>query len=102
MMRAARDLQVVVQEPDHAETHCGSTAIQMCRLVRSAQSSVGTTAAVRISSPPIVGVPALAMRLRSFLPDDLTDLEIAQCADQPWANSALIANAGEARRRCGT
>ena len=27
-------------------------------LVRSAQSSVGITAAARISSPPIVGVPA--------------------------------------------
>ena len=37
-----------------------STAIQMKTLVRSAHSSVGTSAAVRISSPPIVGVPALA------------------------------------------
>jgi hypothetical protein len=35
-----------------------STAIQMYEFNKSAQSSVGTIDAVRISSPPIVGVPA--------------------------------------------
>ncbi len=37
-----------------------STAIQMYGFSRSAHSSVGTIADIRISSPPIVGVPALA------------------------------------------
>ena len=36
------------------------TAIQMLGFVRFAQSSVGMSADARISSPPIVGVPALA------------------------------------------
>ena len=35
-------------------------AIQMNGFERSAHSSVGTSAAARMSSPPIVGVPAFA------------------------------------------
>ena len=59
-MRAARDLQVVVDEADARRTRPSiTTAIQTYGLVRSAQSSVGTIAAARISRPPIVGVPAL-------------------------------------------
>ena len=88
-MRAARDLQVVVDEADRRRTPPStSTAIQTYGLVRSAQSSVGTSAAARISSPPIVGVPAFgAMRCRTFLADHLADLELAQPAGSATARA---------------
>ena len=55
---AVRHLRVVVGESDGSERDVENTAIQMKRLLRSAQSSVGTTMAMTMSRPPMVGVPA--------------------------------------------
>ena len=66
----------------------------MYGFVRSAHSSVGTSAAARISSPPIVGVPALARcDCGPFLPDHLADLEIAQPPDHHGPSIRLSASA---------
>ena len=55
-------------------------------LLRSDQSSVGTTMQRMISTPPMVGVPALAWcALRPVFADVLADLKFLELADQPRA-----------------
>jgi len=53
------DFQVVVGESDSAKARVATTAIQTKRLLRSAHNKVGTTVATTMSTPPMVGVPAL-------------------------------------------
>ena len=64
------------------------------------RAASGTSAAVRISRPPIVGVPAFgAMAGRPLLPDHLADLELAQLADHPRPEHQADRQRRQARRR---
>jgi hypothetical protein len=57
MVRAADDLEIVVDEADGAEAERREHAIQTYGLRRSAHSSVGISTDDTINRPPIVGVP---------------------------------------------